>query len=210
MASKELYEPTARFGHVSFLAEGKVYLWGRETQDGSEDDGIKLANCIEQFDPYLEVWSQFNTAGAPHPGLEPASAACASSREHIYMYGGFKDKFKGVLSCLNMKSLSWSQLSPEGGTAGGPMRKTYTGMVHFHHDKLAVIGGYGLPSGPTQPGSTFIKNTSITDGRGWTNEIHVFDLSQGIVTQWVFCSKILLSKESVNIYHSRCTFSSSM
>ena len=62
-------------------------------------------------------------------------------------------------------------------TAGGPMRKAGCGMVHFHHDKLAVIGGYGYPTGPPQPGSTFINVG--TDGRGATNEIHVFDLSQG-------------------------------
>ena len=179
MSSKELYEPAARVDHVSFVAEGKVYLWGGQTQDGSEDGGIKLATCIEQFDPYLEIWSQVNTAGTPHPGLE--GAACASNGEHVYMYGGrFKGRYEGVLSCLNMKSLTWSQLSPEGGTAGGPMRKTYCGMVHFHHNKLAVIGGYGIPTGPTQSGSTFIRNTSFTDGRGWTNEVHVFDLSQGI------------------------------
>ena len=69
MASKELYKPAARFAHISILAEGKVYLWGGQIQDGFEDDSIKLANCIEQFNPYLEVWIQPNTAGTPHPGL---------------------------------------------------------------------------------------------------------------------------------------------
>ena len=179
MASKELYEPATRVDHISFVAEEKVYLWSGLTQDGSEDGGIKLATCIEQFDPYLEVWSQVNTAGTPHPGLE--AAACASSGEHVYMYGGFKGRYNGVLSCLDLKSLAWSQLSAEGGTAGGPMRKTYCGMVHFHHDKLAVIGGHGFPTGPTQLGSTFIVDTDEPDGRGWTNEVHVFDLSQGII-----------------------------
>ena len=180
MASKKLYEPAARYDHISFSIEGKVYLWGGQTQDtvsGSKDDTIKLANCIEQFDPYLEVWSQLNTTGIPHPGL--VCAACASSGEHVYMYGGFKDEYKGILSCLNVKTLTWSRLSPDGGTAGGPMRKAYCGMVHFNHDKLAVIGGYGLPTGPTQPGSTFVRDTKLNDGRGKTNEVHVFDLSQG-------------------------------
>ena len=185
MASKELYEPAARLAHISILAKGKVYLWAGKTQDRSiKDDGIKLANCIEQFDPYLEVWSQLNTAGTPHPGLE--GAACASSGEHVYMYGGAKSRYKGVLSFLNVKSLTWSQLSPEGGTAGVPMRKAGCGMVHFHHDKLAVIGGYGFPTGPIKPGSTSIMDARFTDGRGWTNEVHVFDLSQGIVMRWVF------------------------
>ena len=63
------------------------------------------------------------------------------------------------------------------------MRKAECGIVHFHHDKLAVIGGYGIPTGPTQPGSSFIRSTRYTDGRGWTNEIHVFNISQCSDTQ---------------------------
>ena len=179
MASKKLYEPAARFAHVSFSVEGKVYLWSGMTQNlesGSNDDRTKLSNCIERLDPYLEVWSRLNTAGTPHPGL--VIAACASYGEHVYMYGGRKNNFEGVLTCLNVKTLIWSRLCPAG-TAEGPMVKAACGMVHFHHDKLAVIGGYGLPSGPTQPGSSFIRDTNKTDGRGWTNEIHVFNLSQG-------------------------------
>ena len=63
------------------------------------------------------------------------------------------------------------------------MRKYGCGMVHFHDDKLAVIGGYGYPSGPIQSGteSEFILNTDFGDGRGWSNEFHVFDISHGIV-----------------------------
>ena len=60
------------------------------------------------------------------------------------------------------------------------MKNNECGIVHFHHDKpLAVIGGYGIPTGPTQPGSSFVKSTRYTEGRGWTNEIHIFDIHQG-------------------------------
>ena len=59
------------------------------------------------------------------------------------------------------------------------MGKIACGMVYFHHDKLAVIGEFGIPTGPVQPGSSFIRYTKFTDGRGWTNEVHVFDLGQG-------------------------------
>ena len=182
-SSKRVYtEPTARYFHVSFTAKGKVCLWVRDTEDSvsdSKDDRTNFIRCIELFDPYLEAWSQLDTAGTPHPGLE--DAVCASYGENVYMYGGLNteaDKYEGALSCLNMKTLIWSQLCL-GGTARGPMGKATCGMVHFHHDKLAVIGGYGIPSGPTQPGLTFIEDTDETDGSGWTNEIHVFYLSQG-------------------------------
>ena len=178
MANKKLYEPAARRRHISFLVEGKVYLWGGETQNLSSGHRDELARRIEQFDPYLEIWSQLNTAGAPHPGLR--CTACASHGEHVYMYGGHGTKYEGVLNCLNfgVKTPTWSQLCPAD-AVGGPIRKTLCGMVHFHDDKLAVIGGFGNPNGPIQPGSVFIRNPNITDGIGWTNEIHIFDISQG-------------------------------
>ena len=78
-----------------------------------------------------------------------------------------------------MKTLTWSLLCPEA-VAGGPMRKIGCGFVMFHGDKLAVIGGYGSPTGPTQPGSLFIRTTNVTDrDLGLTNEHHVFNTSQG-------------------------------
>ena len=176
MATKELYEPAARFYHVSFSVEGKVYLWGGLTQD------LVSGDRIEQFDPYLETWSPLalSTAGTPHPGL--VYATCASHGEHVYIYGGEDTKFEGALSCLNFDvewTPIWSQLCPAE-TVGGPMRKVWCGMVHFHDDKLAVIGGYGYPNGPIQPGSVFIRSTTATSGIGWTNEIHIFDINQGI------------------------------
>ena len=64
-------------------------------------------------------------------------------------------------------STSWKQLS-----SAGPMRMGACGMVA--HD-----GGYGYPSGPTQSGAEFIKDSRYTGGRGWTNELHTFDLKEG-------------------------------
>ena len=54
------------------------------------------------------------------------------------------------------------------------MRKVGCGMVACD-SKLVLFGGYGIPSGPTQSGAEFIKNSTYTDGRGWTNEVHTFD-----------------------------------
>ena len=178
---RKLYEPVARGGHISVSIKGMVYVWGGVTHDDEESssDGI-LANTIEQFDPYLEVWSHFNTEGTPHPGRNGAASALFG--EHMYTYGGTqdigKDTYAGVLSSLDLNTLTWSLLCPAG-TVGAPIRKTGCGMVHLNQDRLAVIGGYGIPTGPTQPGSSFIRHTRFSDGRGWTNEIHLFDINQG-------------------------------
>ena len=43
--------------------------------------------------------------------------------------------------------------------------------------KLILFGGYGVPSHPSQ--QDFVKNSRSTKGRGWTNELHSFDLEEG-------------------------------
>ena len=50
-------------------------------------------------------------------------------------------------------------------------------MIAFGR-KLLLFGGYGIPSGPTQPGEKF-KSSNFSDGRGWTNELHLFDIKEG-------------------------------
>ena len=183
MATREVYEPTARFNPAFISTPRHLYLWGGRTvtfETGSEDASIQLARCIEQYDPYLEVWRQLNTTGTPHPGLY--GAACASVADKLYMYGGNSGKrLEGVLSLLSLKTLTWSQLCQEA-IAGSPMRKSSCGMVSLRGDQLAVIGGYGIPTGPTQHGASFIRDTNATDGRGWTNEVHIFNINQGIVS----------------------------
>ena len=58
------------------------------------------------------------------------------------------------------------------------MAKEGARMVAFDY-KLAVIGGYGVPHGPIQAGSSFIEDTRPTapDGGGWTNEFHIWNLT---------------------------------
>ena len=178
----DLYEPAPRFYHVSCSSDSQVIVWGGETSEfyASIQDRLNVASTVKLFDPCTELWHQHQTRGPPHPGL--FAAACTSSGNCLFFYGGNSgERYSGTLSLLDVKTLTWSLLCPE--TAGGPMRKWGCGMVLFNNNKLAVIGGYGIPTGPTQPGSTFIRNTRFTDGRGWSNEFHVFDISQGSHSQ---------------------------
>ena len=176
-----LFEPEVRSYHVACSNDGQVLVWGGDTSEFYSNDGrIKLASVVQEFDPCTEVWCQRDTVEVPHPGL--SSAACTSVGNNLFLYGGgVSDYVCGArLSRLDMKTLTWSLLCPEAIQAGGPMRKIGCGIVMFHGDKLAVIGGYGSPTGPTPPGSTFVRNTNISDRIvGNTNELHVFNTSQG-------------------------------
>ena len=147
---------------------------------GSEAGKIELRSCIEQFNPDLEVWRQFNTAGTSHPGL--SYAACVSDGENAFMYGGSSGKRpEGVLSRLNLETLTWSQLSPLQ-TAGGPMRKGGCGLI-IVQDKLVLIGGYGIATGPIQPQATFVRSAKLPYVKGYSNEVHEFNMSQGSYNQ---------------------------
>ena len=184
----DFYEPKPRYYHSAGSCIGQVIVWGGEASDdqsAADPDLWKLSSVLEQFDPCTELWCQRNTVGTPHLGH--VLAVCTSSHDgnNLFFYGGcgsggdLSSSMCGVLSRLDVKTLTWSLLCPE--TDGGPMKKYGFGMVIYHSNKLAVIGGYGYPTGPIQPGATFTVNTDYTDGSGWSNEFHVFDItsSQG-------------------------------
>ena len=175
--AQDRYEPCSRFWHSAASVEGLVYIRGGNTSDFNSSKQ-ELASTLEQFDPVHDAWRKLTTKGTPHPGL--SAVACASSGGCLYTYGGFDgEELHDTLSQLDLRTLEWSQLSTEK-TLDGPMRKDACGMVHFHGNKLAVIAGYAIPTGPIQSGSTFVPNELFADGTGWTNEFHVFDIDGGI------------------------------
>jgi len=59
------------------------------------------------------------------------------------------------------------------------MAKFGAGMIACG-DNLALFGGYGVPRGPTQPGSSFIKHAKSVDGGGCTNEVHIYHTKEGM------------------------------
>ena len=174
----KLYEPSPRLGHGVAAVGGRCYLRGGRVQDFSASGRRKLTSTVDIFDPYLETWEKHHTTGVPPPGLY--DGACTSLLDSLYWFGGWNGSFYcNSLHRLDTTTLEWSEIQPLN-QADGPMRKHGCGMVSFLQDKLAVFGGHGIPTGPTQPGAMFTKNTDYTDGRGWSNELHVFTITEGM------------------------------
>ena len=164
-------EPSPRWGHYSARVEEKFSVWGGRTKDFLKENS-ELASSIHSFDPFLEFWDKNKLSGVPAPGLY--HGACASAGHHVYLYGGYDGScHQSSLHQLDTRSSTWKQLS-----SAGPMRKVGCGLVACD-SMLVLFGGYGFPSGPTQPGAEFIKSSRFTDGRGWTNEVNTFDLKEG-------------------------------
>ena len=59
------------------------------------------------------------------------------------------------------------------------MGKAHCGMIAIDATTLIIVAGNGIPSGDIQPGSRFVKDTADSDGSGWTNELHKYDLNIG-------------------------------
>ena len=176
------YQPAPRFWQTAAQIGQKTYLWGGRTQNFSTSGQKTLQSEIETFDPFSETWTKKTVTGVPPPGL--CSGGFAVVAETLYHYGGY-DGYSpySSLHSLNTVTLEWRELQSKY-PADQPLPKFSHGMVTYHEEtvgvtSLAVLAGYGKLTTPIQPGSTFIQDTNYT-GWGWTNELHLFNLTNGI------------------------------
>ena len=183
MASSFLYQPSPRFLQCAAQIGHKTFLWGGRTENFTASDRQKLASVVETFDVFHEEWESKKTVGLAPPGLY--QGACTTVAEAIYHFGGYDDYSNhNSLHCLNSVTLEWTEIRSQS-PGNQPMPKSNCGIVTYHDEivgvtSLAVFAGFGKPITPTQPGARFIPSTSFTDGRGWTNEFHLFNLTNGM------------------------------
>ena len=133
-------EPSPRGDHVSASVDGKIYVWG-----GDSD-----ANHCYHFDPLSESWSQSDCIG-PTPGLR--FAACASAGHHLYVYGGRdeEDGYSNSLHQLDLRTNTWRMISSD-----GPRRKRGCGLtVYDSSSNLLLIGGVDEDGNVTDEIHTF-------------------------------------------------------
>ena len=175
MAGSADYEPFPRYGHISGNVGSLIVVQAGGTRNSSDESKQHLSSVVEIFDPYSESWEQRQVEGnAPSPRT---LAACVSLHDNLFSFGGYDDRdFFNTVHRLDTKMWCWSQVSPQNAD-GAPMPKYGCGMIAFRNS-LVVFGGCGVPQGPTKPQS-FIKFTGATDGSGWTNEFHIYNLSEG-------------------------------
>ena len=167
--SSAKYQPFPRYRHISGRVGGKVVV------QGGISSTENLSSVVEIFDPYTELWEQKQVEGnAPSPGTY--GSASASLHGDLYSFGGTdgKERFNTVHR-LDTKTWCWSLLSPQN-AYGAPTPKCNCGMITVGNS-LIVFGGYGKPQGSIDPQS-FIEKVKSRDGAGWTNEFHIFDLSE--------------------------------
>ena len=178
-----LYQPSPRFHHCATQVGHKTYLWGGLTADFVTTGLKTLPFEVETFDTFSETWTKKTVTGAPPPGC--LTGGFAAVAETLYHYGG-NDGYSpySSLHSLNTVTLEWRELQSKN-PVDQPMPKSGHGMVTYHEEtvgvtSLAVLAGYGKPTTPIQPGSTIIQDTNRIERRGWTNEFHLFNLTNGM------------------------------
>ncbi len=130
----------------------------------------KRSKSLSVYESSTETWSIKPTTGHAHPGLSEGGSVIVG--RYLYSFGGVEEStFYNDMSKLDLETLQWSKVKT---TGSQPIRKAGCGLVRVDERTLCCIGGHGI--GPTQPGSTFTRDTRFSDGRGWTNEIHLFDM----------------------------------
>ena len=140
-----------------------------------------MSFIINVFNHALEQWEEKDVTGDTPSGLL-SSAASTSLDCNLYFYGGWDgSRFTNNLFKISYQDDCYqcSRLSHSNAGSNCPISKLGARIVAFR-DNLVMCGGYGMASSATQPGSSFIKDSKFSDGRGWTNEFHIYSLKEGI------------------------------
>ena len=155
-------------------AGGHFYSW-RGWGPGYRETNIGI------FNPTAKQWLLHPTNGPTPPGL--FHGGCASIGHTLYCFGGEDEpSWYSDLHELNLESFKWAKIHPQNDKSEGPICKGGCGFVAIDSKTLICFGGYGIGSW-IQAESTFTRDTGYTDGNGWTNELHLFDIKRGTVPE---------------------------
>ena len=92
-----------------------------------------------------------------------------------------------TLHQLDTTTMMWQELVPNN-PSDTPMKMSGCGMVAYGDHKLVLFGGYGVPPEKALPGSVFYQRNTGSEEKGWTNELKVFNIEEGIAACAYMCS----------------------
>ena len=185
--------PVPCYGAFSTECGGCHYTW-RGWGPGEK------ATTIRVFNPTVDKWTNHPTSGAIPRAL--TDGGFVSIERSIYCFGGQNDKFEwfNELHKLNLETFQWVKVHPKNDPAEYPICKIACGFVSLNNKTLCCFGGYGIPNlTQSSPGSTFTRNTRSTNGFGWTNEFHLFDLERGTIINH-YSTFVCTCTYSVSVY----------
>ena len=159
MAQASRYEPPPRYFHAAVSIGNKLHLWGGYA--GSIEGTKELADVVELFDILTEIWEKKTSIGIPPPGLRLAAHTVIGTS--LYNFGGWHGTSRyNSLHQLNTVSWEWKELVARN-PSSAPMKKSGSGMVALDEKRLLVFAGH--------------------TGSDWTNELHIYNIPEGMHCQ---------------------------
>ena len=161
----------------------KIYFYGGLIKDSNEAIRKEMSTWIDVFDPIKETWSKLPTKGDYPPYV--CNYARAVVGTSFYIYGGYDVGLDhGSLYTFDTTTATWS-LVCDHDPKKGPLKKTGCRMAAFGH-KLFLFAGYAKMPEETEQRKNFSEDTReelrpfFKAATGFTNEMHFFDLNEGI------------------------------
>lgn len=186
--AEQAYAPP--WGHFSVSVGDKLYVWGGVERPGDKapseagDEEGESARVLHSYDFFVESWDVQECGGKVPPGLSHGACTYAEADGCIYQYGGLdeQEKRRGCLHRLNLKTWLWEVCS---NSKGGPVGLwSHCKMVAYGR-KLALVGGYGLPTDEDglvdKRESNVQKKEKEKRSEVWANlhNLYVYDLYEG-------------------------------
>ena len=182
---ESFYEPEPRFGSGATAVGQSVFMYRGILQSYQVKSRFAIPSHCEVFDGDSSEWIRMDTVGINPKAFE--TFGVTSIGDHIYYYGGYDGTtYTDQLIELDTQTMNLKELIQHNSNEG-PMKKQRCGLVSLRNERLLAMGGYGIPT-TTQPGSRFVPDTTRTDGPGWTNELHCYDIKSGMA-MYMSCSE---------------------
>ena len=175
----------ARWGASGAVVGKRLYVYRGflESHKGKKSGEVAHSTLVDVYDWSERKWFQQETKGSG-PAAVRESAWVALGKK-IYTFGGFtaEEKYSNELHELEVagpeETLRWKELASVN-PAEGPLRKCSCGLVAYDAGagggiELCAFGGYAILDDRPRA-KDFILDTKYKDGRGRTNEIHVFNV----------------------------------
>ena len=179
------YEPEPRWGSGATAVGQSVFMYRGVLQSYQGKSRGTLPSHCAVFDGDSSEWIRMDTVGSNPEAYQNFSTT--SIGDHIYYYGGHDGTtYTNQLIELDTQTMELKEIIPRNSNEG-PMMKRDCGLVSLWNERLLAWGGYGIPT-TTQPGSRFVPDTRETDGSGWTNELHCYDIKSGMA-MYMSCSE---------------------
>ncbi len=166
-------EPRSWAGGDTTIGD-KFFIYRGILESFEADPPYPRASHVDVFAMRLAKWSAVQTTGQHPPSLW--GFACVAIGHRIYYFGGSDGTlYSNALHEFDSIASHWRALDSANPDAA-PMAKRDSAIIAVDDETLCTLGGFGMPNGRPPAGFRFVRSSARSDGRGHTNEIHLYSL----------------------------------